>query len=171
MDADGSERTQLTRNAAHDEGPAWSPNGRMLAYTSGPDDEHGDVYVITAAGRLVRRLPFFAGLDESPDWRAVRVPRSARRCGDEVEVGRGAHDVRAKGAGLGCRESSTLARRWAAAGRPRRISGIAAQVIDFGGTRRVVLSRRTDGRRRVAFLYQASGRRGPRPAHPPRPRG
>ena len=38
MGADGANPTQLTHNALHDEGPAWSPDGTMLAYTSGPDN-------------------------------------------------------------------------------------------------------------------------------------
>lgn len=31
MDADGSDRVQLTHDAAHDEGPAWRPDGKVLA--------------------------------------------------------------------------------------------------------------------------------------------
>ena len=79
MGADGSRPTQLTRNAAHDEGPAWSPDGRLLAYTSGPDDTHGDIHVMTAGGR--RAAPAddaTPNADESPDWQAIPAPRTDR---------------------------------------------------------------------------------------------
>ncbi|HEV2060849.1 MAG TPA: hypothetical protein VGR11_15980, partial [Solirubrobacteraceae bacterium] len=98
--ADGTEATQLTRNAAHDEGPAWSPDGRLLAYTSGPDDDHGDIHVMTSAGRMLRRLTTHPAGDESPDWQAIPAPRSDARCGDAVKRGRGARDVRRTGRGL-----------------------------------------------------------------------
>jgi TolB protein len=155
MAADGSGPVQLTRNAARDEGPAWSPDGRLLAYTSGPDDTHGDIHVMTAAGRHLRVLTSFAGADESPDWQAIPAPRTARRCGDLVTSGAGVRDVRALGRGLGCLPARALARRWAAAGRPARVGGFRVQATDFGGVRRVVL-RRGDGpgRRLVAFLQR-----------------
>jgi dipeptidyl aminopeptidase/acylaminoacyl peptidase len=155
MSADGTGAAQLTHDAVHDEGPAWSPDGRLLAYTSGPDDTHGDIHVMTAAGRHVRRLTVYEGLDESPDWQAIPAPRTDRRCGDGARSGAGAHDVRARGRGLACVRALALARRWQTVrGRPR-VGGFATRVTDYGGTQRVVLSRR-DGRRRqlVAFLYE-----------------
>ncbi|MGH2944202.1 MAG: TolB family protein, partial [Solirubrobacteraceae bacterium] len=109
MDADGANPTQLTRNTAHDEGPAWSPDGRLLAYTSGPDVRHGDIRVMTAAGRDLRRLTTYRGADESPDWQAIPAPRTDRRCGDAARTGRGAFDVRGAGRGLSCRQARALA--------------------------------------------------------------
>lgn len=157
MAADGSDRVQLTRNAVHDEGPAWSPDGRLLGYTSGPDDEHGDIHVMTAAGRHLRTLTSYSGADESPDWQAIPAPRTARRCGDLVTRGRGARDVRAIGRGLRCAQARALARRWVRAGRPERVRGYRADSDDFGGLRRVALTRRDGSRRRlVAFVYQHS---------------
>ncbi len=155
MAADGSGARQLTRNAPHDEGPAWSPDGgRFLAYTSGPDDEHGDIHVMTAAGRHLRRLTTFAGLDESPDWQAIPAPKTARRCDDAVRSGPGAHDVRATGRGVTCEVALDLARRWSH-GRPKAIGGFSVRSTGFGGTRRVVLTRRAEGDRAlVAFLFQ-----------------
>ena len=155
MNADGTGATQLTRNAAHDEGPAWSPDGRLLAYTSGPDDAHGDTHVMTAAGRHIRRLTFYDGIDESPDWQAIPAPRTDRTCGDVVRVGAGAHDVRARGRGLPCRSARALVRRWTRAGRPGRVGGFTARAADYGGTQRVRLARRAGARRQlVAFLYE-----------------
>jgi len=155
MAADGSDRAQLTRNAAHDEGPAWRPDGRVLAYTSGPDERHGDIHLMTAAGRHLRTLTSYAGPDESPDWQAIPAPHTARRCGGLVARGSGAYDVRAIGRGLGCPAARALARRWTAAGRPSRVGGLRAVATGFGGVRRVVL-RGGDGaqRRLVAFLDQ-----------------
>jgi TolB protein len=155
MAADGTDRVQLTHNTAHDEGPAWRPDGKVLAYTSGPDDTHGDIHLMTAAGRHLGRLTSYAGPDESPDWQAIPAPHTARRCGGLVATGPGARDVRAIGPGLRCSQARSLARRWVGAARPARVQGYRADVVDFGGVRRVVLSRGEGPRRRlVAFLYQ-----------------
>ncbi|MEO6712122.1 MAG: hypothetical protein ABIM89_01685, partial [Mycobacteriales bacterium] len=153
MVADGSGRVQLTRNVAHDEGPAWRPDGKVLAYTSGPDEKHGDIHLMTASGRHLRTLTSYAGPDESPDWQAIGAPRTARRCGG---LGRsGLSDVRASGRGLRCLAARALARRWEAAGGPQQISGFHADVDDFGGLRRVVLRRgEARGGRVVAFLQR-----------------
>lgn len=158
MAADGSDATQLTHNALHDEGPAWSPDGgRLIAYTSGVDDAHGDTHVMTAAGQHLRRLTFFPGLDESPDWQAIPAPRTERRCGDAARHV-GAHNVRARG--LPCPGALALARRWVRAGQPRRIGRFAVQVRYFGGVRRIVMTGAGQDRRRlVAFLYQPPAKR------------
>jgi Tol biopolymer transport system component len=160
MAADGSGQTQLTSNDAHDEGPTWSPDGGLLAFTSGPDNEHGDIHVMTPDGAHVRRLTTYLDNDESPDWQRIPAPRTDKRCGDDVGVGAGAHDVRAR-RGVSCREALALAARWVRAGRPQRIRRFAVADKDFGGTRRIVLTRGPKGRRQlVAFLYQSGARTG-----------
>jgi TolB protein len=157
MHADGTGAIQLTHNAAHDEGPAWSPDGKLLAYTSGPDNKHGDTHVMTTAGKHLRQLTFYDGIDESPDWQAIPAPRTDRACGDVAKVGTGAHDVRVAGRGLTCRQALALVRRWTRARRPARVSGFAARSADYGGTLRVTLARRAGERRQlVAFLYERS---------------
>jgi TolB protein len=155
MSADGTAATQLTHNDLHDEGPVWSPDGRLLAYTSGLDDTHGDIHVMTVAGEHVRQLTFYDGLDESPDWQAIPAPHTDRTCGDVAHAGAGARDVRSRGRGLPCRRARALARRWQEARGRVRVGGFAARVTDYGGTQRVVLSRRAGARRQlVAFLYE-----------------
>jgi TolB protein len=158
MAADGSGAVQLTRNALHDEGPAWSPDGRLLAYTSGPDNLHGDIHVMTAAGRHLRALTSFAGADESPDWQAIGAPHTARACGDVVPRDAGVLDVRAIGRGLRCPQARALARRWATGGRRARIDAFRVQRTDFGGLERVVLRRGSGAKGRlVAFLRRSAG--------------
>jgi TolB protein len=159
MAADGSGARQLTRNALHDEGAAWSPSGELLAYTSGADDEHGDIHVMTAGGRHLRQLTTFAGLDESPDWQAIPAPKTNRRCGDVVRSGPGARDVRTAGLAA-CDGVIGLARRWSR-GQPANIDGFAVKSTGFGGTRRIVLTRRNGDRRElVAFVFQPPPRAG-----------
>jgi len=154
MAADGTQRRQLTRNALHDEGPAWSPDGgRLLAYTSGVDNTHGDIHVMTATGRHVRKLTSYEGRDESPDWQAIPAPATARRCGDAA--GRGIRDVRARGAGLRCPGAVDLARSWVKAGATADgIHGFSVIATGFGGTKRVVMTR---GEQLLAFLHQPGG--------------
>ena len=159
MRADGSRPTQLTRNAIHDEGPAWSPDGRLLAYTSGFDERHGNIHVMTSTGRHVRRLTSYANADESPDWQAIPAARTSRRCGDLALARRQVQDVRSAGPGLDCSQSRALARRWLQAGLPRTVRGYGAVAGGFGGVRRVELRRDDDGRRRlVTFLYRSAAK-------------
>src|SRR5687767_14976142 len=49
MNADGSGQRSLTRNPANDADPAWSPNGRKLAFVSNRDGRYG-VYIMNADG-------------------------------------------------------------------------------------------------------------------------
>jgi TolB protein len=146
MGADGSTPAQITHNAVRDEGPAWSPDGTMLAYSSGTDDLHLDINVMTAAGVHLRRLTDYEGRDESPDWQTIPAPATDVRCGDQAESGPGIYDVRAAGRGMSCRKALALAARW-----PRRRRGFEAEVTDFGGTLRVVLTKHA---KLVAFLRQ-----------------
>jgi TolB protein len=164
MNTDGSDPIQLTHNARWDEGPAWSPDGTMLAYSSGTDDAHLDINVMTAAGVHLRALTDYPGHDESPDWQPIPAPPTDRRCGDTVDTGPGARDVRAAGEGVSCDKALELAARWSpaekAGNRPAKVEGFDADVEDFGGTERVVLMHRGNGEgdngndKLVAFVYQ-----------------
>jgi Tol biopolymer transport system component len=160
MDADGQNPTQITHNGLHDEGPAWSPDGTMLAYSSGADNDHLDVNVMTTAGVHLRRLTDFEGRDESPDWQPIPAPDTDRRCGDLAATGAGARDVRAAGKGLSCEKARDLAASWPPSGDADRVEGFDAAVDDFGGLHRVVLTHRgnreddTGNDKLVAFLFQ-----------------
>ena len=165
MSADGSDVTQLTSNTLHDEGPAWSPDATMLAYTSGATNVTGDIHVMTSAGVHLRQLAPYDGIDESPDWQLIPAPSSDRRCGDAAGAGPGAHDVRATGEGLACEKALQLAASWSASARlgdrPSKVKGFDAEAVDFGGVLRVILTHRgnrdsnaTGNQKLVAFLYQ-----------------
>jgi Tol biopolymer transport system component len=82
------ERTQtirdaenLTRTSAGEWRPAFSPDGRSLAFSSDRDSEvvhlrsivrlrHGDIYTMDLASRRTRRLTDWPGWDGSPSWSA-----------------------------------------------------------------------------------------------------
>ncbi len=55
MNADGSGQRRLTRNAASDFAPAWSPDGRKIAFVSRRDG-NCEIYVMNADGSGQRRL-------------------------------------------------------------------------------------------------------------------
>lgn len=77
MNADGSGLRQLTRNSkaangapAQDQAPAWSPDGRMLAFVSTRDGGEPEVYRMKADGTNQVRLTRTAGYvsDHTPSW-------------------------------------------------------------------------------------------------------
>ena len=60
--ADGSAQRQLTSTAAVDSQPAWSPNGRRIAFLRGTRQ----VWLMNADGSGARRVPFPLGLRQMP---------------------------------------------------------------------------------------------------------
>jgi hypothetical protein len=80
MDSDGTNVGRLTHKPGNDTGPAWSPNGRLIAFVRG----RGGIWVMGADGRGARRVVHVKGGGESapafsPDGR--RIVFSAGRTG------------------------------------------------------------------------------------------
>ena len=60
MNADGSGVKRLTTAAAHDEDPAWSPDGKRIAFVSSVSQRNGEIYVMNANGTAKKRLTHHA---------------------------------------------------------------------------------------------------------------
>lgn len=67
MNADGSGVIRLTNDFGHDSEPAWSPDGRRIAFSSDRDGDW-DIYVMNADGSDVRRLTDNSDADSQPAW-------------------------------------------------------------------------------------------------------
>jgi len=82
MDANGSKPRNLTQNPAKDVRPAWSPDGRSIAFVSsrspssrckpGPGrcwrDRQSEIYVMNADGSRKRKLTRDRASDDLPTW-------------------------------------------------------------------------------------------------------
>ena len=70
MDGDGRNPRRVTVNPARDEDPAWSPDGKKIAFVSNRNNvnkDHKQIWVIDADGKNPIRLT--DGLvDANPDW-------------------------------------------------------------------------------------------------------
>ena len=70
MDGDGGNQRRVTVNPARDEDPAWSPDGKKIAFVSNRNNvnkDHSQIWVIDADGKNPIRLT--DGLvDANPDW-------------------------------------------------------------------------------------------------------
>jgi Tol biopolymer transport system component len=67
MNADGSGSRRLTHNAAYDAEPAWSPDGRKIAFRSARNG-NTEIYVMNADGSGKRNLTRHPARDGSPSW-------------------------------------------------------------------------------------------------------
>ena len=67
MNADGSGVTRLTNSPADDNYPAWSPDGRRIAFTSSHDGNIG-IYVVNADGTGLTNLTNNPAFDFDPTW-------------------------------------------------------------------------------------------------------
>jgi hypothetical protein len=70
MAADGTDQRQLTTTAGLDEGPAWSPSGSRIAFTSTRSGS-SDIWTMAADGTDQRPLTALPGTEESPDWQPL----------------------------------------------------------------------------------------------------
>jgi TolB protein len=84
MNADGSAQRNLTRNAAGDNSPAWSPDGRKIAFV-----RNNDIYVMNADGSGRRWLTHIPGMDLVPTWspdgRKIAFVSRRKRCPSEPD--------------------------------------------------------------------------------------
>ncbi len=76
MDLDGGDVRRLTDHLADDAYPAWSPDGRYLAFDSDRYGSH-DVFVVPAEGGDVRRLTDHPAREQAPVW-VAREPEDPR---------------------------------------------------------------------------------------------
>jgi Tol biopolymer transport system component len=67
MNADGSGTRKLTHNALHNAEPAWSPDGRKIAFRSSQTGSR-DIYVMNADGSGKRNLTRNPAWDSRPSW-------------------------------------------------------------------------------------------------------
>ena len=57
IDADGTNKTQLTHNNVDDGHPTWSPNGKQIAFTSMVENIY-QIFIVNAAGGTAKQLTF-----------------------------------------------------------------------------------------------------------------
>ena len=70
--ADGGEEQRLTESQANDGPPAWSQDGRLIAFASdrsNPNEHEIEIYVMNANGGDVRRITENEVRDREPAWR------------------------------------------------------------------------------------------------------
>jgi TolB protein len=84
MTADGSGQTRLTRgNAFQSAPPAWSPDGRRIAFAS-ERDGNAEIYVVNADGTGQRNLTRDPGYEGDPAWspdgRKIAFTSGSRSC-------------------------------------------------------------------------------------------
>ncbi len=67
MAPDGTGKTNVSRNAGADAGPAWSPDGTRIAFGRGVG-VNDDIFVMSAAGKAQRNLTKTRQDEAEPDW-------------------------------------------------------------------------------------------------------
>ncbi len=70
MGSTGLGQTQIAASPVVDEGPAFSPDGTQIAFTSARDGNY-EIYRMGADGSGPTRLTNLATTEQSPDWQAL----------------------------------------------------------------------------------------------------
>lgn len=72
LEIESGEAERLTESEANDGSPAWSPDGRYIAFwsdRSNPEAHENEIYLMTATGADVRRITDNDVWDLEPAWR------------------------------------------------------------------------------------------------------
>jgi TolB protein len=71
MNADGTNRRQLTRNSAANFAPFFHPDGKRIIFASNVEDQRGrefDLFLINVDGSGMERVTYESGFDGFPMW-------------------------------------------------------------------------------------------------------
>jgi Tol biopolymer transport system component len=127
MNPYGTRLERLTHNSAYDYDPAWSPNGKRIAFSSNRRLAEGsaatEVYVMNADGSGVRRVTDAPGDNWNPTWSpsGARIAfQTNRNVTDADPLNTDIYSVRLDGTGekrLTSNTSSDLQPDWSADGR------------------------------------------------------
>ena len=71
VDITGGQIRQLTHGEGSNEDPTWSPDGRLLAFSS-TRDVRAQIYVMDADGSAPRRAADVPGASSTPHWSGIR---------------------------------------------------------------------------------------------------
>ncbi|WP_292471186.1 NosD domain-containing protein, partial [Methanolobus sp.] len=87
MDADGSNKTQLTTGSTYSGRPVWSPDGRKIAFDSG-----GDIYIINLKEAFVSDGVITVDDDGGADFTTIQAAVDAANDGDTIRVSPGTYN-------------------------------------------------------------------------------
>jgi dipeptidyl aminopeptidase/acylaminoacyl peptidase len=154
----------LPDNGVHDEGPAWSPDGRLIAFTrAATERDPGDVWVMNADGSDPAQVTDTPVIEESPDWQPIPFTAGSEAearlaCGDLSLVPGGVASV--VSVKQGCDVALDVATEWQAEARlgapPEKVRGFDCAATQHSFDQRLVQCEHRGPKKAIAFVYRAT---------------